>query len=164
MAKNNGDYMKPDSKTWKRLSAGIAGLLYAGLYGFWTMLATGGGHVNFIWLFLFLFAEFFGLYFPLMAVLAVDLRRRFTQIIFGGLIAFNLIVSSVLIYGWITEPGSDRPSDFSRTVRANGYGGVIVYAAVHFLPTIIFAVFLILATARDKPASSDDSSISLRLS
>ena len=58
----------------KRIIAGAIGLLFAVVYGLWTMMLTGGGHGNFIWCLLFLFVEFVGLYFPLMAILAVDLR------------------------------------------------------------------------------------------
>lgn len=147
----------------RRLAAGSAGVIYAVLYGFWTILLTGGGHVNFIWFWLFLTVGFFGLYFPLMAVLAVDLRRLFTKIIFGILIAFNLIVSTVEIYDWTNHPGDDRPSDFSRTVRANGIEAVILFAAIHFLPTIIFAVLLVMSIARKRPQVEDEGVISLHL-
>ncbi len=51
------------SKSRKRLIAGTVGVAYAVLYGFWTLLLTGGGHVNFIWFFLFFSVEFCGLYF-----------------------------------------------------------------------------------------------------
>jgi hypothetical protein len=153
--------MKPVSKFWKRFVAGVIGVLFAVLYGFWTMLATGGGHVNFIWFFLFLFAEFVGLYFPLMAVLAVDLRARLSKIIFGSLIGFNLIVSVVMIYGWITE--TTLSTDFSKTFPHYGVKGLLFFAAVHFLPTFVFAFLLIRSIMRGKSQVEDDSLISLKL-
>ncbi len=92
--------MKARSITLRRLAAGFAGLIYAALYGFFAMFATGGGHGNFVWLFSFIFIEFFGIYFPVMGVLAVDLGSRFTKVIFGSLIIFNVIGSLLMLWGW----------------------------------------------------------------
>ena len=92
------------TRTKKNLLAGIAGLIYAFFYGLWTASITGGGHINFIWLMMFVFIEFFGLYFPLMTVLSFNLRLMVPRIIFGSLIFFNLIAITLMIYGWLTEP------------------------------------------------------------
>jgi hypothetical protein len=139
----------------KRVIAGIVGIVYAVAYGFWTMLITGGGHGNFIWLFLFLFPEFLGLYFPLMLVLSVDLRSIFAKSLYGALIAFNLVVSAIMINGWVSEPGNDdRPSDYSRMVEINGIGTVLFMAALHFLPTLVF--LLIWIRAFRSPRSAND--------
>jgi hypothetical protein len=152
-----------DSSTKNRVIAGGVGLLFAVIYGFWTAILTGGGHVNFIWIGLFIFVEFFGLYFPLMAVLAVNLRSFVTKIVFASLIAFNLLASSIMILGWVSEPPDDRPSDFERTVRANGIGDVIFFAAIHFLPTMIF-LFILIKSILSGPSPDEDDSISLDLS
>ena len=123
----------------KRLIAGIAGLTYGVVFGSWTLLGTRGWHGNVIWFFLFLFAGLLGLYFPLMAVLAVDLRSRIVKAIFGSLIGFNLVITTVMISAWVTETGGyTPPHDFSITVQANGIGVVLICAAAHFLPTLIF--------------------------
>jgi hypothetical protein len=128
----------------KEVIAGIAGLVYAAIYGFWTMLATGGGHGNFIWIGLFIFVEFLGLYFPIMAVLAMNLRSRMTKIVFGSLILFNLVASVIMILGWITEAGEDgRPSDFSRQMEISGLGVILFCGAFHLLPTAFFGFLLI---------------------
>ena len=156
--------MKPVPMLLKRFAAGVIGVLYAVLYGFWAMLATGGGHVNFIWLFLFFIVGFFGLYYPVMAVLLVDLRKRLLKMIFGSLIGFNLIVSVVMIVGWITEKDGDRPSDYSRMVQHNGIEGVLLCGSLHFLPTLVFAFMLIRAITRDgSKGDNDDSLLSLQL-
>lgn len=130
----------------RRIIGIVAGIIYALIYGFWTMFITGGGHGNFIWLFLFFFPEVLGLYFPLMCFLATDLRSLFSKVAFGVLIAVNVIVSSVLITGWINEPSTgDGPSDYSRMVQANGIGAVVLCAGLHFLPTFVFIGVLIRA-------------------
>jgi hypothetical protein len=81
----------------KRIMAGLIGLAYAILYGFWTLLATGGGHGNFVWFMLMFFPGIAGLYYPLMAVLAVDLRSFNAKVVFGGLLALNVIVSLLML-------------------------------------------------------------------
>ena len=151
------------SRGTRRLIAGVGGVLYAVVYGFWTMIATGGGHVNFIWLFLFILVDFFGLYFPFMTLFAVDLRSKLKKIIFGSLIGFNLIASSIMIFGWVNEPTTDRPSDFSRAIRANGTEGILLCAALHFLPTIIFTFFLIKSILRADPRPEEDRFVNLKL-
>lgn len=154
------------SLTTKKLIAALVGLIYAVVYGFWTMSITGGGHGNFIWLGLFVFIEFFGLYFPLMIVLAFDLRSQLRKIIFGSLIAFNLVASTVMILGWATETetAGERPSDFAKMIQINGIGFVIFCALAHFLPTIIFAFLLTRSILFNKSLSDDDDLVRLRLS
>jgi len=154
------------SLTTKRIIAGAIGLLYAVIYGFWTMLATGGGHGNFIWFMLFLFVDFCGLYFPLMAVLAVDLRSFMVKVIFGALIGFNLIASVIMIVGWMTETetAGRSPSDFERMMQANGIGVLIFCIVAHFLPTLIFAFLLIRSIHFGTSLADEDDSVSLNLS
>jgi hypothetical protein len=152
------------SLTIKRIIAGVAGLIFAVVYGFWTMLLTGGGHGNFIWVGMFLFVEFFGLYFPLMAILAVDLRRRFTKVVFGSLMVFNLVASSIMIAGWIGESGGDRPSDYEKMMQISGSDWVVFSAAVHFLPTLIFAVLLIRSILAGPSMDTADDRVNLNLS
>ena len=141
----------------------IALLAGAFVYGFWTMLITGGGHVNFIWIWLFITVDMFGLYFPIMSVLSLNLQTQIVRIIFGALIAANLILSSIIIYGWVTEIDVERLSDFSRTIRANGIGAVYFFAALHFLPTIIFLIILIWSVVLH-PSSVVEEPLSLDLS
>ena len=145
----------------RRILAGLGGLVYAAAYGFWTMFATGGGHANFVWLFLFVFVYLFGIYFPLMAVLAVDLRSRIVKIIFGSLIVYSLLGSVLLLGAWITDATEGSLDDFNKMwtwYRET----VLVCGAIHFLPIIFFSVLLIVAIF--KRGSSDDSSASLGLS
>lgn len=151
--------------TKKRPIAAAIGIVYAFIYGFWTMLLTGGGHGNFIWLGLFLFVEVFGLYFPLMSALAVDLRPWFAKIVFGSMIGFNLIASTIMILGWVNEPGvGERPSDFSRNVQVSGIESVVLWAFIHFLPTFIFAFLLTRSILARDSLVNEDRLASLNLS
>ena len=151
------------STTGKRIIAGVVGTLYAVVYGFWTLFATGGGHGNFIWFGLFFFAGCFGLYYPIMAILAIDLRERFIRIVFGGLIVFNLAASIIMIVGWITEQGGDRASDFSKVIQHSGLGSVVFCAAMHFWPTILFSVLLIRSVVGGGSIANADAPVSLNL-
>lgn len=144
--------------------AGVIGVLYAIVYGFWTLLATGGGHGNFIWFALFFFAGCFGLYYPLMSVLAVDLRERFIRLVFGGLIVFNVFASIIMIGGWITEQGGDRPSDFSRVMQHSGLGSIVFCAALHFWPTALFSILLARSIIGGGSLADKDGLIGLKLS
>ena len=154
------------SQATKRVIAGIIGFAYAVTYGFWTMLLTGGGHGNFVWFGMFLFVEFFGLYFPLMAVLAVDLRSFIIKVVFGTLIAFNLIASSVMVFGWITEtePVRNGLTDFERRLQLDGVGFIIIEITVHLLPTLIFAFLLVRSILFARSIVGNDDSASLNLS
>lgn len=147
------------SLTKKRLIAATVGLFYAVIYGFWTMIATGGGHVNFVWIWLFIAVGFLGLYYPLMAVMAVNLRNFVTKLIFGTLIGFYVIASTVILVGWVNEPATDRPSDFSRAMRVNGADGLAFCAALHFLPVLVFSFFLIRPTLYKSSVSDDETTV-----
>lgn len=128
------------------------------------MFVTGGGHGNFIWFMLFLFVDLFGLYFPLMAILAVDLTSYLAKVVFGTLIGFNLVASTILIIGWISESGANGPSDFARTVQHVGIGDVIFCAGVHFLPTIIFSFLFARVALFGDDTPNEDNMVSLKLS
>jgi len=130
------------------------------IYGFWTMFITGSGHGNFLWIFLFIFPEFFGLYFPIMSVLALNLKSLFSKLVYWGLIIFNVVASSVFIYGWVTD---ERPSDYGRQIQVNGFGFVIFCVVLHFLPTLAFACWFVVSTLRRKEELNDDSLIELKL-
>lgn len=152
------------SLTNKRLIAGVGGSLYAVIYGLWTMLAMGGGHVNFTLLLLFILVDFGGLYFPLMAALAVNLKPFLVRVIFGSLIAFNLIVSSIMIVGWANESRVDGPSDFEKMLKMDGLGLIMIFAAAHFFPTLVFAFLLVRSMLFDRSLAEKDDIVYLDLS
>lgn len=155
------------SLTLKRIIAGVIGLFFAVVYGFWTMLITGGGHGNFVWFMMFMTIEYFGLYFPLMSVMAVDLRSKLIKIVFGSLIGFNLIASFIFLLCWVSGIPIGKAvekNDFSEMLRINGVGWILVCAIAHFLPTIIFLFLLVKSTFFGSSLSDENESVSLNLS
>ena len=144
--------MKKSSKIILRVIAAFIGILWAVFYWFWTMALTGGGHGNFVWLGILVLVEFGGLFFPLMAVLMLDLRSKLVQTIFGALTMFNIIGSIVLIFLWIQGfyPFSD--GDYLKTDRTL----IMLSAPVHFLPAAIFFTVLIIAICRDHDWAIED--------
>ena len=150
------------SITIKHIIAGGIGLLFALIYGVWTIMLTGGGHGNFIWFSLFLTAGLLGIYYPFMAFLAIDLSSLIAKIVFGSLIAFNLIVSLFWIIKWITEANDGRPTDFQKMWQM-GAGWVLFAAFAHFLPTIFFLLLLIRSIAFGSSLAEDDQTVSLNL-
>lgn len=155
------------SLTTKRVIAGGIGLLFAVIYGFWTMLLTGGGHGNFVWFMMFMTVEYFGLYFPLMSVLAVDLRSKLIKIVFGSLIGFNLIASSIFLLFWVIGVPIGKAvdkDDFSKMLKLNGIEWILICSAAHFLPTIIFLFLLMKSFFFGSSLSDGEESVSLNLS
>lgn len=152
-----------DSITTKRIIRGTVGLLFGFIYGFWTILATGGGHGNFIWLYLFMIAGFYGFYYPIMAALSADLRPTILKVVFGALIIFNLLASSALIIAWVFGLTGKRLDEFEKTYEAIGLWGVLFSGAVHFLPTIVFVFQWVVAVVWDA-SPSDDESAPLKIS
>lgn len=126
----------------KRIIGGLIGGAFAAVYGYFTVLTTGGGHGNLAWFLMFVFAEFFGLYFVVMGALAMDLRTFFQKVLFGSLLGYGFIVSILMIGMWTGGYNSGWTDDFSK-LWANNRGLVVLCGIVHFLPLIIF-VFVLL--------------------
>lgn len=152
-----------DSITTKRIIRGVVGLLFAFIYGFWTILATGGGHGNYIWFYLFMVAGFYGFYYPIMAALSADLRPTILKVVFGALVIFNLAASSALIIAWVFGLTGKRLDEFNKTYEVIGLGGILFSGVVHFLPTIVFAFQLAMAVVWDA-SPCDDESAPLKIS
>jgi hypothetical protein len=148
--------MISESNVRKRIIAAAVGIVYAIVYGFWTLLGTGGGHGNFIWLMLVIFPGLLGIYYPLMAVLAVDLRPFAAKVVFGSLLGLNTITSIMLIAGWIGGSESEGRSDFEKTVNAIGFGGIVFSAVFHFVPTLFFLIILLRAATGGGSVAEDD--------
>jgi hypothetical protein len=127
----------------KRGIWGFVGLLYAIVYGFWTAMATGGGHGNFVWFYLFLKVDLLGFFFPLMFALAADLRPKAVKIVVGILLVLHLIASVAVIAFWILGYGRATIDDFDKTVGQVGYIILLFCGFVHFLPSFIFSLMLV---------------------
>lgn len=152
-----------DAITTRRIIRGVVGLLFAFVYGMWTILATGGGHGNFIWFYLFMITGFYGFYYPIMASLSADLRPGVLKVVFGVLIIFNLVASAALITAWVFGLTGKRLDEFDKTFEAVGLWRLLFSGAVHFLPTVVFTFQWIMAIAWDT-SPNDDESVTLRIS
>lgn len=126
----------------RRLIGAAVGFGYAVLYGFWTLLITGGGHGNFLWAFLFFSAYIFGLFFPAMGFLVVDLRPLWARMI-GLLICFlvSVLTTYHLIVG-LTDVGDGARNDILESWNRSSLGFVVM-SVIHVLPLLVFIVLLI---------------------
>lgn len=126
----------------KRVIGGLVGLAYAFCYGFWTVLLTGGGHGNFIWMILFFTAYLFGLFFPIMGALAVDLRPIIAKAAFGTILTVSLSIHVIMTAPILSGSPGDMSSDLQKS-WARGASMVIFSAIVHFLPMAVMTLILI---------------------
>ncbi len=121
------------------------------------MLATGGGHGNYVWFYLFFYAHLFGLYFPIMGALSASLKSFGSRVVFGSLIAINLGISLIVISGWVFGIAGDDLNDFDKTLRIGGSGLVLFSGFVHFLPSLLFLFILNRAIYSDSLSIEDQS-------
>jgi hypothetical protein len=124
----------------KRLVGAGIGALYALSYGIWTMIATGGGHGNFIWLWLFIVTHFFGGFFIVMGALAVELRTATTRLVFASLITLNFATSTYHIEDWVRD--TQGTGDFATQWQRDPFT-VLLCGGLHFAPLVFFAGVLI---------------------
>ncbi|MBX3243007.1 MAG: hypothetical protein KF685_00880 [Acidobacteria bacterium] len=116
----------------KRFLGAFVGLIYAVLYGFWTMLNTGGGHGNFLWFILFVITSFFGTFFPIIGFLIVDMRSFLTKIIAGCLLAVHVALNIFLLSNmWFYDEGmrQDILDSWKRSPE-----GFVVASVLYVLP------------------------------
>lgn len=108
------------------------GLVFAFVYGFWTMFITGGGHGNFLWLMLFFFAYIAGLFFPIAGFIVADLRPLWAKSTGLAILAVNLFLT-VLHFATMGEEGTkDLAESWDRSST-----GFMVAAAIHVFPAAL---------------------------
>ena len=146
----------------KRVIGGLVGLGYAICYGFWTMLLTGGGHGNFIWMILFFTAYLLGLFFPIMGALAVDLRPIIATAAFGTLLIVSLTIHVIMIAPILSGSPGDMSSDLQKT-WARGGSMVIFSAILHFLPIAVLSLILVRSIVFGEETIENDETITLGL-
>lgn len=129
----------------KRLIWAAIGFGYAVVYGFWTMLVTGGGHGNFLWLFLFLSAYFFGGIFPAMGFILADLRPLWAKA--SGL---AISIASIGITGFhLCFLGSEGTEDIIESWNRSPIGFVVL-SLIHILPLTAFIGLIVHSFYREK--------------
>ncbi|HQZ94789.1 MAG TPA: hypothetical protein PK108_14850 [Pyrinomonadaceae bacterium] len=135
---------------WKRVIGAVVGLIYAVLYGFWTMLITGGGHGNFLWFMLFAIAEFLGLFFPVVGFLVVDLHPKWAKIIFGGVLIASVFLTAYLILGGLGEDGT---ADLIKSWNRDQFG-FIFFSVIHIAPFVGLTLVFLKSIFIDGPDAS----------
>lgn len=149
--------MKRRSRT---VIAALVGLAYAVLVGFLSMMATGGGHGNFGWFLIFVFVDFLGFFYPVMAALAFNLRSFFSKVVFGSLLLFNLIATLVLVFGWMFEVSEGKPTDFEKTWGRDPIG-VCFSASMQFMPILVLSFFIVREIKFPSATENNESLINL---
>jgi len=124
----------------RRIAGASVGGILGILYGFWTMLETGGGHANFTWIGLFLVSEGCGLFFLVAGFIVVDLRTATARLACGTLLGINLCLTAFVVFADFPE---GTRADLGRTWTS--YRSLFLEsAAVHFVPlAIIWTIFLL---------------------
>lgn len=146
----------------KRVIGGVLGLGYAIGYGFWTMLLTGGGHGNFIWMILFFTAYLFGLFFPIMGALTVDLRPIAAKAAFGTLLFVSVLLHILIIAPALSGGPGDIAADLQKS-WARGPAMVIFSAIVHFLPIVALSLILVRSVVFGTETIEHDEPVGLKL-
>jgi hypothetical protein len=128
----------------KRLLYAAIGFAYAIVYGFWTMMITGGGHGNFLWFMLFLSSYLRGLYFPAIGFVGADLRPLWAQAtgIALSIVAFGLAVIQLLSLG--DEGIEDVVKSWDRSPLL-----FVIASVIHLAPAVVFFALVIRSLIRD---------------
>ncbi len=90
----------------KRLIGFVVGLVYAVLLGLFSMLMTGGGHGNVIWILLFFATLFGGFFYPLMGLIVADLKPKASKIAFIAVFLLHLALVCTFFFYGIDESNS----------------------------------------------------------
>jgi hypothetical protein len=110
----------------------VVGIIYAVGYGFFTALATGGGHGNFLWLMAFFITFFVGLFFPAAGFLVSDLSKFWARVSLLTLLSLN--VAATFMMFWSLTP-EEEWKDFAKSWDRSA--GVFVFmTAIHCAPLI----------------------------
>jgi hypothetical protein len=117
----------------RRVVGFLSGLVYALGYGFFTMLVTGGGHGNFLWLMAFLVTFFGGIFFPVAGFLVADLRQVWARTALTVVLFLNLFATIFLFVGFLDEDGWQ---DISESWGRSAFLFVFMSIA-HILPVAI---------------------------
>lgn len=121
---------------WRLLGA-LVGLGYAAFSGFLALASTGGGHGTMMFLMVFAVPNLCGLYYPMMGWMAVGLDSPRKRMIFGSLLAVNVIISTfIFVSGFWEDPYA------ARVWRSNPQE-VILFTASFAIPSVLFAGILL---------------------
>ncbi len=134
---------------WRRVTGLLVGIVYGLIYTFLAVMATGGGHGNFIWLFIYII-PFIGplVFFSVLGFLATDLRPFVSKVIFGSLLICHYSVFALLTIFADGDIAADNARTWSK-YPSNIYFMVVVYLVGQLPLLAIFAKSLFIDRATD---------------
>lgn len=140
----------------RRFVGAATGFLFGIFCGFISLLSAGGGHGSYMWIYLFVIPELCGIYFAVMGFLGADLSNSVFRWIFGILLFVNTIISSVIIWGNLTND--------PYTIKAWNSDPLVAtfITAVHIVPTLILATMLVLSVVLAEPDDNAETQQSYR--
>lgn len=142
-----------------RLIGLCIGLVYALVYGLFTMFITGGGHGNFLWLLLFVFSYFFGLFFPISGFLIVDLQPIWAKAVLGMLLVLHIVALwwyfGSLVTGILENDQQGLLIGDVLKSREKSPGSFIFFASIHLTPLIVVVSMLFNSFVRSDKKNVD---------
>lgn len=123
----------------KRMIWALAGLIWSAGHGFFTMLATGGGHGNFLWVMAFFSAYLLGILIPVTAFFVAEVKPFWAQV--GGWALVATMITLPLVTLFPLDPGMKR--DIAKSWDRTPVFFVLL-SALHFVPIAFFISQLLL--------------------
>ncbi len=144
--------MKQSTK--HRLTGTSVGLVYGVAFAFLAAMATGGGHGNFVWIFIYII-PLIGpvIYFPIMGFLAGDLRSFSSKIVYVGLLIIHYLVLASLTLFSTGEMAEDNAKMLSRDP-----GGLIIMIIAYLMGQIPLLLLLVMSLLGGSNENSEDES------
>ncbi|MFN6962291.1 MAG: hypothetical protein ACK4S4_00835 [Pyrinomonadaceae bacterium] len=126
-----------------KLIGAAAGFVYSVVYSFLALMATGGGHGNFIWLFLY-FIPVLGplVYFPVMGWLAADLRSIISRSVYIALLIGEYLVLASLTIFAKGDVAADNAKTWERNPEVMYFMGAVYLAGQVPLVLLLIRSFL----------------------
>ncbi|MBK9163383.1 MAG: hypothetical protein IPM21_05620 [Acidobacteria bacterium] len=121
----------------RRFLWGAAGFAWGVGHGFLTLLVTGGGHGNFLWVSVFLMGYMFGLLVPAAAFVVADTGPFWAKV--SGWCSVALIFALTLLSLFILSPGAIEDAYLSWSRSPSLF---VFMSALHFVPVTFFAIRL----------------------
>ena len=142
-----------------RLTGTAVGLVYGVAFAFLAAIATGGGHGNFVWIFIYII-PLIGpvIYFPVMGFLAGDLRSFFSKIIYVGLLITHYLVLASLTLFSTGEMAEDNAKMLSRDPT-----GLITMIVAYLIGQIPLVLLLVRSLLNGSIEKGDDESKNLSI-
>lgn len=135
------------------------GLVYGVVFAFLSAMATGGGHGNFVWIFIYII-PFIGpvIYFPVMGFLAVNLRSFFSKIVYVG-----LLVTHYLVFASLTLFSSGEMAEDNAKMLSRDPAGLIIMIVAYLIGQVPLVLLFVRSLLGGSNENSEDESENLSI-